>query len=115
VPARGCTPVARGAHPLPDTRRSWRTTLTSGRTSKSADANPLAGLWGGFVAGFGLAEAYFDDDFVLGFGLVWLMSAAIGGVIVASRGIRRWRIFSLFRADRIEADPDRPVSDGFVR
>jgi hypothetical protein len=75
----------------------------------------LASVWGGFVAGFGLAEAYFDDDFVLGFGLVWLMSAAIGGLIVASRGIRRWRIFSLFRADRIEADPDRPVSDGFVR
>jgi hypothetical protein len=75
----------------------------------------LASVWGGFIAGFGWSEGYFDDDFVLGFGMVWLMSTAIGGLIVASKGIRRWRIFSLFRADRIEADPDRPASGGFVR
>ena len=59
----------------------------------------LVSAWAGFVAGFGMVDGGLDDDLVLVAGLFWLASVWVGGIIVATKRIKEWRLFSVFRPE----------------
>jgi hypothetical protein len=59
----------------------------------------LVSAWAGFVAGFGLVDGGIEEDVIGVSATTWFISAMWGGLIVASKKMRRWRIFNLARPD----------------
>lgn len=78
----------------------------------------LVSAWAGFIAGFGIVDGGLDEDLVIGVGFTWLASSWIGGVIVATKRIKEWRPFDVFRPESarcrtvLTPDADAPSGSG---